>query len=233
MSIRKCPRCGLPIGNLETCPMCGAQEGERKPEKEQVRVGAERPFHVSLGVWEILFLVLCNLNMILLVLNVAIGGNYWSVYCVMGTTAAYFLAFACASGSAKRFLTRFRNAVFVLDLAAALLMLGSLAFDGADCRWLYDYFVPCDLIAACLVFLCMTAHKSVSLRSVLLSLVTLFPHALVGLVLALCGVTAHGRVALVLACVAFGCDLVSILDLVVIYLVKYRNAVVETFRLWE
>lgn len=238
MSIKKCPNCGLPVGNLSVCPACGKEvaegenpnrdEGYKRKVKTLLNIG-----NVRLGVWDVLFLIVCNISVVLLIVNVAAGGYYWSPYPVLALNVVYFIAFACASKSFKKFLTRYRNAVFILNALAAVFRLAALAFEGQTALWLFDYFVPVNLIVACITLTGIAAAESVSMRSVLFSFIILFPQSAVQFILALCKITAGSRLALVLICVAFGLNLVSIINFVIIYIAKYRNRVFEAFRLWE
>lgn len=239
MSIRKCPNCGLPIGNLNVCPACGKEvmeDSENMDCKAEYKGKVKTLLNIGnvrLGVWDVLFLIVCNLSVVLVIVNVAVGGFYWSPYPVLALNLIYFISFALASKSFKKFLTRYRNAVFVLNALAAIFRLAALAFKGQSVLWLYDYFVPVNIIVACITLTGIAAAQNVSMRSVLFSFVILFPQSAVQFILALCGVTAESKLALVLICVAFGLNLVSIINFIIIYLAKYRNRVFETFRLWE
>lgn len=239
MSIRKCPNCGLPVGNLSVCPACGKQvkeEPENSESKESYKGKVKTLLNIGnvrLGIWDVLFLIVCNISVVLVIVNVAVGGMYWSPYPVLALNLIYFISFALASKSFKKFLTRYRNAVFILNALAAIFRLAALAFSGQSVAWLFDYFVPVNLIVACITLTSIAAARNVSMRSVLFSFVILFPQSAVQFILALLKVTAESKLALVLICIAFGLNLVSIINFIIIYLAKYRNRVFETFRLWE
>lgn len=258
MSIRKCPNCGLPIAGLTVCPGCGYNAGAEAPRRdfgsgqfrqespqrvqaEEVREKAKayaEKTKVHLTVWDILFLILCNVSIVLIVVNASIGGIFWSPYAVLGLIATYFFAFSCASKTWRRFLTRFRNMILVLNLATILFELIALAFSAAERQFATEFlslFIPCATLLASCAILCFLASKDVPVRSVLLSLVLLLPCVLIQLIFSYVPIpyTSGLKVYTVLIWTAFGVTLVSIVNLVIIYFVKYRDKVVETFRFWE
>lgn len=243
MSIRKCPKCGLPVGNFySACPKCGAaivEKGSERSAEESMRTRKERAKkllqigNIRIGAWELAFILVCNVAIVLVLVNAILGGVPWCHYPVYALFVAYFLAFACVSGNIRRFLTRYRNGILVTNFIAGVFQLVYRAIGCGGMEWAFDYFIPINLIAGCTIILLLLLHPDIRVRSVLFSIAILFVQNFIQLLLMAFGITADGRVSVILVTVAFGINLISLIDLIFIYLVKCRNQVVETFRFWE
>ena len=81
--------------------------------------------------------------------------------------------------------------------------------------------------------LCLLIHPDISVRNVLFSMLFLFTQSTTQFILMLCGVNATERIPAILVSVAFGVNLISLIDIVFLYLLKFRDRISETFRLWE
>lgn len=242
MSIKKCPHCGIPVANYSVCPMCGKRvedndaqsaEGKTVNSKNLIDKCILRVGNIKFGIWDLLFILICNLSFILVLINVLIGGKGWCQYPVFGLFSGYFIAFACGAGNIRRFLTRYRNAVVFLNFVAGIFDIVYRFIDSTAMGWAFDYFIPVNLISACIVILFLLLHPNISVRSVLFSLIILLVQSIIQLILRLCGVTAHEHIPCILVTIAFGVNLLSVINLVFIYFIKYRNCVEETFRFWE
>ncbi|MGN0818879.1 MAG: hypothetical protein ACI4M6_00580 [Christensenellaceae bacterium] len=256
MSIRKCPRCGLPVANIKICPNCGtdvdawysrtynfnnndanvngfhsanAQNVSNKPKKNYVVFN-----HLRMTPWEVAFILICNMAFVLTLINVLIGGPCWCHYPVLAMYVAYFFSFACASGSLKKFLTRYRNAVFITNIIAGVYNVIYNSLSVGNINWVLDYFVPVNLIIACTVMLSMLFVPTVSMRNVLFSTLILMIQSVIQFILMAVGLTGHsGRVSHILISVAFGVNVMTVLNIAFLYVIKARNMVVDQFRLWE
>ena len=240
MPIKKCNECGLPVADLYTvCPRCGARIDGEVPAADGRAADACRPARrffsgdLRIGAWEMLFVVACNLAVVLITVNAVLGGPAWCHYPVCAAFFGYFIVFVCASGNVKRFLTRYRNAVLITNFIAAMFSIVYKAAGIGLMDWAFDYFIPANIIAGCICLLLLPLNRKINVRGVVLSLSMLFVQSAAALALMLCGVTAAGRVPSALTAVAFGINGISLIDLIFIYFVKFRNRVADTFRLWE
>lgn len=239
MSMKKCPKCGLPVGTyFAVCPKCGAsiptdEESAQEAFPSHTKKIVFKLGNIRFGVWDLLFLLLCNLSFALILINVLVGNESWCQYPVLGLFTVYFFAFACAAGTLKRFLTRYRNAILMLNFVAGIFELILRAIDQTALQWVFDYFIPCNLILGCIVMLLLLLHPTISVRNVLFSIALLFIQSTTQLILMLVGVTAAERVPTILVSIAFGVNLISLINLAFLYLIKFRNQVTETFRFWE
>lgn len=244
MSLRRCRNCGLPIGGLNVCPACGAKaenesdfdnrsgsfkdDAEIKDVAKRFKVGA-----IVLSAWDIAFIVLCNVSLVAILINAVTGGQAWCAYPVIGAFTVYFFAFACASKTAGRFLTRYRNAVLFMNLACGIFGIIFSANGSVDLSWTFDYFIPINIFVACNVMLCWIPTKKIPMRNILISSAMIMSQSIVQLILMLAGVTATGQIARILVYSAFGVNALTTINLTFFYFIKYRNAIVEKFKFWE
>jgi len=242
MPIRKCPNCGLPVANLNVCPMCGASLSGNAAEKPQKEVaekeesGVKSVIHLGsyrLSVWDFIFITICNLSIILIIINVIVGGVVWCHYPVFTLFSVYFLAFACAAKSVRRFIVRYRNAVVILNLLYGLFGFIFRMSTEISFSWTYDYFIPCNLICANIVLLSMCFVKAVPIRNILFSVVLILPQSILQFIFMLTDLTAIGRVPQILASIAFAINILTVGNLVFLYFIKYKNTIEDRLRLWE
>lgn len=235
--MKKCPKCGMPVGGLSVCPSCGADCSQTNtqyvPQEVASFANTFSKTKVRLSVWEVLFIIVCNIAVVLALVNSIMGGQVWCGIPVMAIYTVYFFAFASTSGSAKRFLARYRNAVLVLNIVSALFNAVNLINKENYFGWAFNYFIPCNLLLACLVMLCLLPCKDVPVRNVLLSSVLLLPQSVIQFVVMLCGWTATEQLPRILCSCAFGVNFLTTVNLAFLYFNKYRNVIVEKFRLWE
>lgn len=262
MSLRKCPRCGLPVAGMRICPNCGTDvdahynsayrsngnanntnnttnfNGFNVSNDNSDQKNAKRSaiiFHqLRMTPWEVAFILICNMAFALTLINVLMGGPCWCHYPVLIMFVTYFFSFACASGSLKKFLTRYRNAVFITNIIAGIynVIYNSLSVENVN--WVLDYFVPINLIVACTVMLSLLFVPTISMRNVLFSTLILMLQSIIQFILMVAGVTGHsGRVSHILISVAFGVNVMTVLNIAFLYVIKAKNMVVDQFRLWE
>lgn len=243
MAMKKCPNCGLPVAGMQVCPVCGTRipyGNEQKSGDTQFFSGAKQKAKsampnekIRLGAWDVAFIILCNVSLVCSLINLIMGGICWCHYPVCLSFSAYFIAFACASGSLKKFLTRYRNAVLVLNIIYGLFNLVCNAAGQGNLSWAFDYFIPVNLLVANTVILCLIPCQSVPGRNITITAVMLLSQSVLQFVLMAIGLTAIDKLPRILVSCAFGVNLITSINLIFLYFVKYRNVVVEKFRLWE
>ncbi len=280
MSIRKCPRCGLPVADMQYCPKCGEnvgawysrmnnQNGDNTSNQSSNYANnsgntytqtnnytnnggntqnqnninktdnSKSVFvtfnNIKMTPWEVAFILICNIAFVLTLVNILVGGACWCHYPVLALFVCYFFAFACASKSLKRFLTRYRNAVFITNIIAGIYnIIYNAMTQGSNLNWALDYFVPINLIVACTVMLMMMLIPNVSIRNVMFSAIILLVQSIIQFLLFAFNLTGNsGRVSVILISVAFGVNLITVINYVFIYFIKCRNVVFDKFRLWE
>lgn len=241
--MRKCSKCGLPIGPLNRCPACGWDNTETEQDTglNKIKDFTKRN---KLSIWNLLLVIMCNVSLIAVLVNVCIGAPMWCHYAVIGIAAAYFITFTCFSKSVRLFITRYRNSVFFLNVACMVfyIVLNLLSSKNADVNCIFEYFVSANILTACIVFLCALFCRNVNVLQVLLSLCILLAQiiAFLAVVLLMGGylevIPVFGikiAVPLIFTAAVTGICLLTCLNLGFIYFLKFRNCVSETFRLWE
>lgn len=221
----KCNNCGvLNSENGEYCCNCGT----KLPKPVMVKLGG-----FKFSIFDIIFIIICNISFVLVVINLIVGGECWCHYPVIGLYFIYFIAFSCAARTTKRFLTRYRNTVMMMNFICGVFALICNALHTGNTFWVYDYFIPCNIIAACLVMVLLLIRKDIYMRNVLISVFMLSFQSLVQFIFMLCKLTAQGNVSQILSSVAFGLNVITLVNLIFLYIIKYKNNVVEKFRIWE
>lgn len=242
MSIRKCPSCGLPVAGLSVCPVCGRRldpEPEARPKSD----GPEQFFSDGESVkkavrptgWDMAFIIICNLSFVAILVNAIVGGPCWCHYPVFGMFSLFFILFSCFSGSFRRFLTRYRNSVLFLNLLAGIFQIVCNAAypEQGGFNWAFDYFIPINILVACIVELSVMPFKKVLMRNIIFSVFMFLGQSIIQFCLMLFGVTASEYIPRILVISAFGVNLITALNLVFLYFIKYRDMAIEKFRFWE
>ncbi len=247
MSIKKCPNCGLPVGGLNVCPACGTRldegvdesenqffyaSGNQDKTKKIIEEHKNTLSKIRLSVWDICFIAICNVAVVLMLINGILGGECWCGIPVFALFGGYFFAFAVAAGSLKRFLTRYRNAVLVLNLIAGILFAVYRFCGKNDFDWV-NYFVPINILSSCIVMLFLLLGKNIQLKNVMISSVFILGQSILQFLLMLVGISALGTVQRILSSCAFGVNFLTVINLSFLYFIKYRNVISEKFRFWE
>ena len=241
--MKKCPNCGKVVDNDAVRCSCGANVSDAPQTNEDVTVttapSSTKRGKYQMTMWDVLLLIICNISVTVIIVNVILGPAYWCHYVVLGLFGTYFLAFAIASRSIKKFLSRYRNAVLLLNFIAGMF---GLFLPGNEMKWANNYFIPCNLILAGFVFLLLLFHKDISARTVIFSTVFLLLQSTTQLILfgfkqigyqSVDGVLQLMKVPQILIILAFTLNLMTLINIIFLYVTKFKNSVVEKFRWWE
>lgn len=243
MSIKKCPNCGLPVAGLEICPVCGTRvnaktsgacNASNESRGQELTEEQKRAFSkIRLSAWDICFIAVCNVAVVLALINVILGGVCWCGAPIFAIFTAFFIAFAIGSGSVKKFLTRYRNAVLLLNLIAGLLFAAYRICGKTDFDWSFDYFIPINILIACTVMLVLLSFKSIQVKTIAISSCIILSESILQFFVMVFGIAATSEVSRILAACAFGVNFLTAINLAFLYFIKYRNVIGDKFRFWE
>lgn len=228
-----CPKCGRVADEDAVRCFCGTDLGSiRKEETKTSASGSGINMKITVGhytltLWDIAFILLCNLSFVLIVVDLLTGKGAWCPYIILTLYTVYFLAFACTAGSVKRFHTRYRNAVLLLNLLGGIFGLIS-----HDMRWINNYFIPCNSMLAAVAFLLMLFHKDISAKHVFWSTLLLLVENGIQFILFLCGVVGQTQVSKIFIVLALCLNLMIFVNLAFLYVTKFRTHV-ERNRWWK
>ena len=237
MALKKCPNCGIPIPGYDVCPVCGTVVESQTQQREKSNISNivhdNKDRDIKLSAWEIALILICNVSLILIVVNSVVGGDGWFFYPVVVMFLVYSISFTANAGNVPRFLTRYRNTVFIFNLVLVLCSLLCSSLNGRAILWPFNYFVPCNLIVANIVCTILLTKKNIGTKSVLFASLIFFMQSLVQMLLLAFGVIGVDNLVKILIYVSFGVNLITIINLVILYVLKFKNDISETFKFWE
>lgn len=264
MAIKKCPVCGLPVAGYLRCPTCGADTNMtdeqvyggsfaadetassstttattayEKPKfepKKKRRVPTLNLGIFRLTLWDLGFILMCNASLISIIVNAIVGGYCWSYWVTFGSFAAFFIAFASAAGTAKKFLSRYRNGIFLINLICSAFRLVLNIKGSPEAEWLTNYFVPCNVMVSCIVFTVLLAFR-ISPRKIIGAVASLLPQSTIQFVLYLLpnhwewATFTGGIVSEIFVIVAFGLVIFTLINVTILYFAKLKNKIFEFF----
>lgn len=194
------------------------------PDKRSLKIG-----EVRLTWREFLFIAIANASVILIIINAIFHKTgFWCHYPILGMFYSYTVVYAALSGTVKKFLSKFRLGVFILNfvLIGASLIHYYVGENKQSDLFLYNWVLPVILILTLCVIFSTMFFKSVSLLNVLLSSVLMLPQATALFVTAL---LSHGpdkmfpNASFVLTVITFALHIFVIVNLAFLYFVKVKN----------
>ena len=247
--MKNCPNCGKLLEDDAVRCACGTHQfedaysvasvaeltevsrpGENKEtrdEKEIKRI--EREERYQLTPWNVIFVFICNLSATLVVIDVLTKGIPWSYFVVPALIFGYFVVFALSSRSAKKFFSRYRNGVLILNTVC-----GILCFILQDKEKLANnYFIPCNLIIAGIIFMLLLCSKEISSKTVFISMLLLTWQSFVQFFLLMFRITDTPTISIILISLAFLLNLNGSISTFVLFAKKFRRKKSEKFCWWE
>ena len=195
-----------------------------KTPKRPLRLG-----EVNLTWQDFLFIVIANLSVVMVIINALLAHTgFWCHYPILALFYGYVIACAALSGSAKKFLSKFRIGIFSINL---ILMAASLVHYFASGKnpsalIAYEWVLPIILTITLIVMFGTMFFKTVTLLNLLLSITLMLPHVTGIFITALINPDGmFGEAALVLSIVNFALYLMVIINLAFLYFVKVRNKI--------
>lgn len=220
---------------LNTQPRYSAQ---KKKEKA--------PFEIKFGIfritfWDLALLLVCNLSFLSIIINAVIGGFCWCPFVTLALFLGYYIASISASKDVKKFIKRYRTAVFFLNLISGIFSIAVRALKQPQMDWATDYFIPLNLIVTSILFLLLLFNKNMPMRSVVFSTSLLVPQSFTLLVfMIICQLVPSGwlgigldKVPQVLIILAFAINVLILVNILVLYIFKVKNKAVEKIRWWN
>ena len=260
MATKNCPVCGSPVSGYARCPVCGSNTNMTEEEvyggsfsadsipterstyarprfgkKEGKKAPTLNLGLFRLTLWDLAFILICNASLVSIIVNAITKGYCWSYWVTFGSFVAFFIAFASASGSAKKFLSRYRNGIFEINLICSAFRLVLNFVGNPVAEWLTNYFVPCNIIVSCVVFTVLLAFQ-VSPRKIIGAIASLLPQSLLQFILMFVGQHyikfqfTGGTASEILVIVAFGLVVLTLINVTILYFAKLKNKFMEIFR---
>ena len=211
-----------------------------QPKKEKA------PFEIRFGIfritlWDLALLLVCNLSCLAVIINAVIGGFAWCPFVALALLGGYHIACVCTVKDVKKFIKKYRNAVFVLNLVSGIFSIALRVLKQPQMDWATDYFIPVNLIVTSVLFLLLLINKNMPMGSVIFSTSLLLPQSFTLLVLTIiCLCVPNGwlgigsnKVSQVLIILAFAINVLVLANILVLYIFKVKNKAVEGIRWWK
>lgn len=238
MPVKKCSKCGMPVGNLQICPSCGArvQNDYSRVENQPIDFfedDIKKDGKLKMNSWDIGIIILSNLSLIAIIINLILGGEFICRYPILGMFFLYFMCFTFTSKSFSKFVTRFRNTIFILNFIVIVFAIIIKLIAPLSSFWDINYYAPISLIFANTLLVSLLAVKKVSFISVLYSVLIFLSQSISLLIILLIGITNPSIVSRILIISAFGINVLTVANMFLLKNIKFRHQVQERFNWWE
>ena len=232
MVIKNCPKCGLPVNGMVTCPLCGTVvNGGTSREKAEKHLTKLKNTRIT--KWEIALIIILNLSFIAVAVNLIIGSPSWFQYPVISMLALYFISFTVALKTVNKFITRYRNTVLAIDLMLALSTVFANILNKTAYVFAFEYFIPVNLMLANLAMLVILIFFDVPIHRILVAASTFAAQSFILFVLMLFGQFGAEILPRTLIIVSFGINILTVINLAIIYAIKFRNQIFDGIHFWE
>ncbi|MBO5338107.1 MAG: hypothetical protein J6A96_00240 [Clostridia bacterium] len=189
---------------------------------------------VNLSWPDFIFIILSNAAVIMVIINAILNkSGFWCYYPILGSYYAYIIVYASFAGTAKKFLSRFRNGTFILNLLFTIIALIHWLTTGFDADGFnshplvaYEWILPIILIISLFVVLGTAFFKTVTLLNLLVATSLMLPQVTGVFIFAVTQrYTIYSDVSFVLSVVMFALYLMVIANLAFLHIVKVRNKI--------
>ena len=259
--VKICPTCGAKTdmteeevyggsfhANEQTQDESSKQENSlnHQPQGFEKKKEQKAPFEFQFGIfrltlWDLALLLVWNLSILSVVINAVIGGFAWCPFVTLALFLGYYIAVLISVKDAKKFIKKYRTTVFMLNFLSGIFSIVLRAIGQKQMDWATDYFIPINLILTSLFFLLLLINKNMPMRSVVFSTCLLLPQSFTLLILAtICYFTPNGWLGIglekapqVLIILAFAINLLTIVNILVLYFFKVKNKALEKIRWWK
>lgn len=140
--------------------------------KRPLRLG-----EVNLSWQDFIFIVIANLSVVLVIINALLANTgFWCHYPILVLFYGYVITCAALSGTAKKFLSKFRIGVFSLNLILTAASLIHYFVSGKSYALIaYEWVLPIILTLTLIVMFGTMFFKTVTLLNLLLSTTLMLP----------------------------------------------------------
>lgn len=238
--MKVCPKCKNKVSNLQSkCPICGADVNEKLDDSAVNTICSVKSIvknDYKLTGWNIAFIVVLNIVIVLIALNVFNVFEIQGIWCdwpIVGLLSLYFLVLTCCSKKMNQFVTRFRNTIWFTNLVMIIIMYARLiAYKRLD-AWVLEYFITSMVICFDIVMTGLFLSRKLQMFNAFVSSLTMLPFAIMVLVYSLCRVIAQTNVSKAMVLICCLLTLCVQINFACFYFFKYKDKAEKIFKLWE
>ena len=182
---------------------------------------------VSLSWQDFLFILIINLSIVSIIINALLASTgFWCHYPILTMFYGYAIACAGLSGSAKKFLSKFRLGIFILNLILIAASLIHYYASGKNPVALiaYEWVLPIILTVTLFVMFATMFFKTVTLLNLLLSTTLMLPQVTALFITVLINPDGmFSKASFILSIVNFALYIMVIANLSFLYFIKVKN----------
>lgn len=238
--MKVCPKCKNKVSNLQSkCPVCGADVDEPMNDSAVNTINSVKNIvknDYKLTGWNISFIVILNIVIILIALNVFKVFDIKGIWCdwpIIGMVSLYFLVLTCCSKKINQFVTRLRNTVWFTNLVMIIIMYVRLiAYKHLE-TWVLEYFITSTVICFDVIMMALFLARKLQMFNAFVSSLTMFPFAILTIVYSLCKIIAQTSASKAMVLVCCLLTLCVQINFACFYFFKYKDKAEKIFKLWE
>lgn len=238
--MKVCPKCKNKVSNLQDkCPVCGAEVNGNTDEPQINSLGKVKDIvknDYKLTGWNIAFIVILNVIIVLIALNVFNvfdANGIWCDWPIVSLLSVYFLVLTCFSKRINQFVTRLRNTVWFANLAMIITMyIRLIVYKHLD-AWILEYFITSTVICFDIIMTALFLARKLQMFNAFVSSMTMTPFAILVIVYSLCKIIAQssaGKIMVLISCLMTLCVQINF---ACFYFFKYKEKAEKIFKLWE
>ena len=240
--MKTCPVCAGPLNEKGYCAICGfrkenvveveatdipAEEVKAEVNTEEVNKSKpqKKPKRI-LSVFGVIVLLIINACVCATIVNICLETSFWAHYVTIGLLTAFLIIYSLCTKNPKTMANRLRNSVFVLNLIGGAYML-ILYIIGQSFSWIWQFYLPILISFVNIILLVLLFLHKVNVSTNLIACGINFILMLCPLFLMIFSeVTLVPRVIIICS---FALCLLSVMNLLFIKILQWKNILTEKF----
>lgn len=188
--------------------------------------------NVRLSWTDFVFIIICNISIILILINAILHHTgFWCHYPIFIMLYSYVIFIASIAGQAKKFLSRLRNGLLIVNLLFSLTSLIYFIADdfNPDALFPIEWIIPIILTVTLIIKLCSLFSGSVTLLNIITAAFFMLPQATILFVVAIInpllinGEAMYSDFSFIISIVNFALYVMVIINLTFLYFIKVKN----------
>ena len=190
--------------------------------------------NIRLSWTDFVFIIICNISLLLILINAILHHTgFWCQYPIFIMLYSYVIFIASIAGQAKKFLSRLRNGLLIVNLLFSLTSLIYFLADDFNPNALIpiEWIIPIILSVTLIVKLCSLFFGSVTLLNIITAAAFMLPQATILFIVAIInplltnGEAMYSDFSFIISIVNFALYVMVIVNLAFLYVIKVKNKI--------